>query len=151
MDRQHPRDIFDVLLLWEKGGITPGMLDCMVCYLAGHNRPVHEVLFANKRNLESSFSNEFDGMTRKLVRLKDLEDMQAELLISLTRLLTAEQRTFLMGMAKACPDWSLLPVVHLKDLPAIRWKLANLERLKSQNPNKFNQQASQLEQRFSLN
>ena len=48
MDRQHPRDLFDVIKLYEEGGLTEGMIECFVCYLAGHNRPIHEVLFANQ-------------------------------------------------------------------------------------------------------
>jgi predicted nucleotidyltransferase component of viral defense system len=47
MDRQHPRDFFDVLKMYESHGLTQEILDCFVAYLAGHNRPVHEVLFSN--------------------------------------------------------------------------------------------------------
>ena len=48
MDRQHPRDIFDVLKMIERFGWQPSFVDCFVAYLAGHNRPVHEVLFPKK-------------------------------------------------------------------------------------------------------
>ena len=44
LDRQHPRDLFDVMLLNENGGITPRMRRAFVVYLAGHNRPMHELL-----------------------------------------------------------------------------------------------------------
>ena len=36
MDRQHPRDIFDVLGLYAEEGLTPEIVECFVCYLAGH-------------------------------------------------------------------------------------------------------------------
>lgn len=62
MDRQHPRDWFDVLGLFEHGGLTSGIVECFVCYLAGHNRPVHEVLFANKIDIATAYANEFAGM-----------------------------------------------------------------------------------------
>lgn len=45
MDRQHPRDMFDVLHMLEHFGWQPPSVDCFVAYLAGHNRPVHEALF----------------------------------------------------------------------------------------------------------
>ena len=64
MDRQHPRDIFDVRGLYEHGGLTPAVVECFVCYLAGHNRPVHEVLFSNDLDLKPAFENEFVGMTK---------------------------------------------------------------------------------------
>lgn len=151
MDRQHSRDIFDVHILWSEGGITPSMLNCFVAYLAGHNRPIHEVLYATKRDLKSSFSNEFSGMTREPVRLEQLEAMQSELLATLPRLLTGAHRRFLIGMVERSPDWGLLPFDHLKDLPAVRWKLANLDRLAKSNPTKFKTQASELETRLNSN
>ena len=64
MDRQHPRDLFDVLGLYARDGLTPGVVECFVCYIAGHNRPVHEVLFANQLDIARSYVNEFVGMTR---------------------------------------------------------------------------------------
>jgi hypothetical protein len=33
----------DVLKMYESNGLTQEILDCFVAYLAGHNRPVHEV------------------------------------------------------------------------------------------------------------
>jgi hypothetical protein len=38
----------------------------------------------------------------------------------------------------------------LAELPAIRWKLRNLARLKKSNPRKFAQQADELRVRFGL-
>lgn len=45
LDRQHPRDLFDVMQLFMHEGITPAIRRAFVVYLASHNRPVHEVLF----------------------------------------------------------------------------------------------------------
>ncbi len=35
LDRQHPRDLFDVWRLYESGGLSDGMVECFVIYLAG--------------------------------------------------------------------------------------------------------------------
>jgi predicted nucleotidyltransferase component of viral defense system len=51
MDRQHPRDLFDVMQLFAYEGITPAIRQAFVVYLASHNRPVHEVLFPAKRDI----------------------------------------------------------------------------------------------------
>ena len=64
MDRQHPRDLFDIRGLFERGGLTEQVVECFVCYLAGHNRPVHEVLFSRDQDMSAAFENEFVGMTR---------------------------------------------------------------------------------------
>lgn len=45
IDRQHPRDLFDVMPLFTHEGVTAGIRRAFVVYLASHNRPVHEVLF----------------------------------------------------------------------------------------------------------
>ncbi len=47
MDRQHPRDLFDVRGLFERNGLTVEVVECVDRYLAGHNRPAHEVLFSH--------------------------------------------------------------------------------------------------------
>jgi predicted nucleotidyltransferase component of viral defense system len=88
MDRQNPRDIFDVLKMIERFGWQPSFVDCFVAYLAGHNRPVHEVLFPKKLPLEPAFTNEFAGMTRDGVALDLLEQTHERLIVQLPRALS---------------------------------------------------------------
>jgi hypothetical protein len=148
MDRQHPRDLFDVRGLIERGGLTPDIVECFVCYLAGHNRPAHEVLFSRDQDMSSAFENEFVGMTRNPVSLAELETIRRKLKKELPAALTANQRAFLLGLLAGEPDWQLMKCPHLSQLPAIRWKLQNLARLKKSNPDKFAQQTGELLARF---
>lgn len=67
MDRQHPRDLFDVMQLFAHGGITAGIRRAFVVYLASHNRPVHEVLFPPMRDIGQEFERSFVGMTAEPV------------------------------------------------------------------------------------
>ena len=48
LDRQHPATC-STWQLYESGDISDGMVECFVIYLAGHNRPPHEVLFGNDK------------------------------------------------------------------------------------------------------
>jgi hypothetical protein len=64
--------------------------------------------------------------------------------------LTQEERQFLITLATAEPDWSLLEIDHLEQLPAIRWKLYNLRQLRETNPEKFRDQAALLAKRLAL-
>jgi hypothetical protein len=150
MDRQHPRDLFDVLGLFAAGGLTTGVVECFICYLVGHNRPVHEVLFANEIDISPAFSNEFEGMTREPVSLDELLLVRRRLFAELPAALSNKHRSFLSGMVKGEPDWSLVSCGHLRDMPAIRWKLENLSRLKRSNPMKFSQQATELDTRLKV-
>jgi len=63
LDRQHPRDLFDVWQLYASGGISDGMVECFVVYLAGHNRPPHEVLFGTDKDIAGEYGRAFVGMT----------------------------------------------------------------------------------------
>lgn len=149
MDRQHPRDLFDVYRLLERGGITSEMVECFVCYLAGHNRPVHEVLFSRDQDISMAFENEFVGMTKNPVALEQLENVRRKLKSELPSRLTPQQREFLIGLVAGEPDWRLMKCSHLSELPAIQWKTQNLARLKKANPRKFAQQAEELRARFA--
>lgn len=148
MDRQHPRDFFDVMGLYARDGLTSGIVECFVCYLAGHNRPIHEVLFANQIDIAQSYSNEFVGMTREPLVLDDLLQVRNRLFTELPSALTAKHLEFLLGLVQCEPDWSLMSCSHLKDMPAIRWKLTNLQRLSERNSAKFSDQQSELRRRF---
>lgn len=148
MDRQHPRDLFDVRNLYSAGGLNPGVVECFVCYLAGHNRPVHEVLFANRVEITRAYENEFVGMPREAVDLDELLDTREQLFNGLPSALTESQRNFLLGLVRCDPDWSLMSCPHLPEMPAIRWKLRNLERLRNTNPAKFAEQHEELLRRL---
>lgn len=148
MDRQHPRDLFDVLNLYAGNGLTPGMVECFVCYLAGHNRPVHEVLFANRIDISRAYVNEFVGMTREPVTLDDLLRVRDTLFAGLPAALTGNQREFLLSLVQCEPNWSLMSCLHLRDMPAVRWKLANLQRLSEMNTTKFAEQYDELRRRL---
>jgi predicted nucleotidyltransferase component of viral defense system len=53
MDRQHPRDLFDVWQMFESDGLTDAAVECFVTYLAGHNRPTHDGLCCSVHMLPS--------------------------------------------------------------------------------------------------
>lgn len=148
MDRQHPRDLFDVQKMYESHGLTQNIVDCFVAYLAGHNRPVHEVLFSNTQSMEVAFKNEFEGMTSEAIALDELNNTQKRLMTELPQALTLNHKNFLLSLVQATPDWSLLPFSHLKELPAIKWKIQNLINLKSRSPQKFQLQFEVLKKRF---
>jgi predicted nucleotidyltransferase component of viral defense system len=144
MDRQHPRDLFDVMQLFAHEGITAGIRHAFVIYLASHNRPVHEVLFAAPRDITQEFQRTFQGMTAEPVALDDLLATRERLMHELQSTLDANERRFLLTLVANQPDWSLLNVPHVHELPGVRWKLQNLGQLQRTNPKKFAGQADAL-------
>ena len=148
MDRQHPRDIFDVVQMLARFDWQTSFIDCFVAYLAGHNRPVHEVLFPTRQPLAAIFLSEFQGMTRDELPLVLLENAQQHLIDQLPRRLTPNHREFLLSLVRADPIWELMSFSHLSALPALRWKLVNLKKLRSTNIKRFVAQHSELQARF---
>jgi predicted nucleotidyltransferase component of viral defense system len=144
MDRQHPRDLFDVMQLFAHEGITPGIRRAFVVYLASHNRPVHEVLFPSLRDIRQEFEHNFAGMTVDPVELETLLAARERMAHELQQGLTADERGFLLSLVAAEPEWALLDVPHLKQLPGVRWKLQNLERLRKADARKFADQSNAL-------
>ncbi|KKO44099.1 hypothetical protein WG68_17435 [Arsukibacterium ikkense] len=144
LDRQHPRDLFDVMQLFEHEGITPGIRRAFVVYLACHNRPVHEVLFPQLKNISHDYQYNFVGMTNDAVSLEALLMTRDRMISELQAGLDDNERQFLLSLVAGEPDWALLGIAHLEHLPGIRWKLHNLTQLKKSNAKKFAEQADAL-------
>ena len=149
MDRQHPRDLFDVMQLYAHEGVTPGIRRAFVVYLASHNRPVHEGLFPSLKDLQFDFEYNFKGMTVEPIALDELVAVRARLMADLQQGLDPAERRFLLSLVAGEPDWTLLDLPHLEHLPAIRWKLQNLEKLKKSDPGRFAKQFETLADRLA--
>ena len=145
LDRQHPRDLFDVMQLFAHEGITPGIRRSFVVYLASHNRPIHEVLSPTLRDISGDYDNTFRGMTAEPVELNALLAARDRMVAELQVGLDAKEREFLLSLARNEPNWPLLGIEHIEQLPGIQWKLRNLEQLAKTNPKKLKAQAQELE------
>ena len=137
LDRQHPRDLFDVMLLWEADGIIPRIRRAFSVYLAGHNRPMRELLSPRPKDIRREFASDLAGMTRREVTVEQLESVRKVLFQELLTSLDEAERRFLLSVKRIEPEWELLGLPGIERLPAIQWKLLNLSRLKMSNPKKY--------------
>jgi predicted nucleotidyltransferase component of viral defense system len=144
LDRQHPRDLFDVMELFKHEGITPGIRRSFVVYLVSHNRPVHEVLFPELRDIQMDYERNFIGMTSQPTELAELLETRDRMINELHAGLDANERRFLLSLVTAQPEWELLGVPHVSELPAVRWKLQNLARLQRERAEQFELQYTAL-------
>jgi hypothetical protein len=129
LDRQHPRDLFDVMHLQASGPIPDSIRQAFVAYLAGHRRPIAELLQPNRKPIEDLFANHFAGMTGEPVELAELETVRTQLFEWAASALTDNERRFLLSLKQGEPDWSLLPFDGLDKWPAIQWKLHNIRQM----------------------
>ncbi|MGB5777676.1 MAG: nucleotidyl transferase AbiEii/AbiGii toxin family protein [Allopontixanthobacter sediminis] len=146
LDRQHPRDLFDVHHLYENEGVTDDLFTAFLVYLISHNRPPHELLAPNLHDVASEYEGEFAGMTVEPVALDVLIGARSKLIEDiLGRARKPDASGFLMSFYEGQPDWSLLRIeTEVAVLPAVMWKQRNLERLRTEQPDKFSRQLAAL-------
>jgi predicted nucleotidyltransferase component of viral defense system len=129
LDRQHPRDLFDIKLLLENEGLTDAVRRAFVVYLASHPRPMAELLDPGRQPLQGPFEGDFAGMTRIPITVEELEETLEKLVSLIHRALTPEERRFLLSMKEGNPEWNLPGLPTLEKLPALQWKVRNVLRL----------------------
>jgi predicted nucleotidyltransferase component of viral defense system len=129
LDRQHPRDLFDVKMLLENTGITPEIRRAFVVYLAGHPRPMNELLDPRMQNIKGLFEDQFQGMATNAVTLEELTVIQHQLAKQVIEALDENEKMFLLSIKRGEPEWDRLGLPHLKGLPALQWKLMNIQRM----------------------
>ena len=129
LDRQHPRDLFDVMILFANEGISEGLKKSFLVYLICSNRPISELLMPNRKDLTEVFRIQFEKMTIVSVQLKDLIETREKLFRVVLENLTDDNKKFLMSFKRGNPDWELLGLDNVSRLPAVQWKLYNLNQM----------------------
>ena len=129
LDRQHPRDIYDVMQLMSHEGITREIFEGFLVYLICHSRPMSELLGPNLQPMDQAFENTFAGMTKKPIELERLEQARDELIRAVQKSFIDSDKQFLLSVKARKPDWSLLSLEGIDQLPAVQWKLINLDKM----------------------
>jgi len=129
LDRQHPRDLFDVKMLFEDDGLTEKLMNVFIVYLISGNRPIAEMLAPRISSLTPVYNEQFAGMEFRETTLEELESTRLQLIKEVNNKITDKQKQFLLSFKSLQPDWNLLDAGDVSHLPAIQWKLLNLERM----------------------
>lgn len=150
IDRQHPRDIFDVKLLLMNEGLTDEIWKGVMIGLVSHYKPINELLSPILKDQHSAFEKQFAGMTTMEFSYKDYEQTRATLIQSIKEHLTDDDKRFLLSFESGEPQWDLFPHPIIKDLPAIQWKLLNIQKFISSNSSKHEQMINTLKKSFAI-
>ena len=145
LDRQHPRDLYDVRILYENEGLYDELFRVFLVYACSSGRPVHELLSPSAVSIKNSLVEEFSGMTREKIRQSELETVRTQLFADIRSRLEGNIATFLLSLHDAKPDFELIDLSQAEHLPAVQWKLLNLRKLKTENPKKHAEQRIMLE------
>jgi len=141
LDRQHPRDLFDVKLLLENEGLSPEMTPGLLLSILSSNRPIHELLNPNLLDQRSALTNQFEGMTSELFSYEQYEVTRQELIKTVQQNMSDQDKRFLLSVSNADPDWS---IYNFERFPSVQWKLQNLTKFKTDSLDKHQEQHSAL-------
>lgn len=129
LDRQHPRDLFDVKLLLADEGISDELFRAFLVYLISGDDSIARLLNPTRKPLEDLYERQFVGMTTEAVTLEELKQAREDLIALLQRRLGEREKAFLLSFKCGEPKWNLLGVEHAETLPAVRWKLLNISQM----------------------
>lgn len=129
LDRQHPRDLFDVKILLEAEGISERLFPAFLVYLISHDGSLARLVNPGLKPLQQLFAQQFANMPAEPVSLEALERARIDLIAAVRARLGDSEKEFLVSFKRGEPRWDLLDVEHAPTLPAVRWKLQNLDRV----------------------
>jgi predicted nucleotidyltransferase component of viral defense system len=145
LDRQHPRDLFDIKYLLENEGFTNEIKKgFLLCLLSG-DRPINEVISPNFQDQHQAMDNQFAGMSEEAFSYEEYEAVRKTLVKTIHEGLTKEDKEFLLSVKNVTPDWS---IYNFEKFPAVAWKLHNLQKLKESNPEKHAKLFDDLKQKL---
>jgi predicted nucleotidyltransferase component of viral defense system len=132
LERQHPRDLFDVKILLENEGVTEEIRQAFIIYLISSENPISHLLSPNMPNeneFTRSFENKFKGMTNISVDVKDLIKTRDQLIKTINSILTEQEKHFLVSFQNGTPNWDLLATDIGLDMPSVVWKLFHINQM----------------------
>lgn len=136
LERSLPRDLFDVKIFFDNQHVSDLLLRVTIIYLLCGRRPIHEMLLPNKKYIDNLYNAEFKQIMITKVSLDDLYLARAQLFKALHEKLDDRVMTFLEGFHECNPNYSLIGLPQAENLPAIKWRLLNLNKLMLQQPEK---------------
>ncbi len=129
LDRQHPRDLFDVRDLLLNEGIDTSLRCAFVVYLISHHRSIHRLLAPPRRDMGQEYERGLAGMMEVPVPLHALEQAREDMVAGMVGEMPEEHRRFLLSFQLGTPEWQLLEVPHAENLPAVRWRMMKWAKL----------------------
>jgi len=142
LDRQHPRDLFDIKYLIEEKGIDDALKPGFILFLLSSNRPISEILNPIWKDQRQAFENQFAGMTAEPFSYQDFENTRETLLEKIKSFLSEKDKAFLLSFKMLDPDWN---IYDYKDFPAVKWKMQNLSVLREKNETAYHTAVKKLE------
>jgi len=128
LDRQHPRDLFDVHQLLENEGLTDELRTALIIYLISHDHSPQSLLVPAEKDIAQEYEQNFRGMTEDEVSLETLVAARAALAADVVSGMSEDHKQFLVSFYRRSPEWERLGQDGLDQLPAVKWRELNLDK-----------------------
>jgi predicted nucleotidyltransferase component of viral defense system len=145
LDRQHPRDLFDVKLMFDfvtdLEQVKKGFLYCLL----GGDRPIIESLSPNRIDQQETMIKQFTRMTEAPFLYSDYEETREKLIDFINSNLTQQDKEFLVAFEAGNDLLQFAEYQEYLQFPSVQWKLQNINKLKENNPIKHRESIKKLE------
>jgi hypothetical protein len=88
-----------------------------------------EVLAPRRKDISTEYARGFDGMTEEPVSLDDLKAAREHIIEEIVGEMPDDHRQFLISFERGQPNWDLLGLPAAAELPAVKWRQQNLDKL----------------------
>lgn len=145
LDRQHPRDLFDVKLMFDFitnfDQVKRGFLYCRL----GGDRPIIESLQPNRVDHQETLVKQFARMTKIPFSYNDYEETREKLVDFINSNLTLQDKEFLIAFESGEDLSRYTEYQEYLHFPSVLWKMQNISKLKKINPAKHRRSIEKLE------
>ena len=151
LDRQHPRDLFDIKLMFnfinDFEQVKKGFFYCLL----GGDRPIVESLAPNRTDQSETLEKQFSGMTDIPFSYEDYKNTREKLIEFVNASLTQKDKDFLIDFEAGNSLSRHIEYQEFLKFPSVQWKQLNIDKLKISNPMKHKQGIERLTQWLAMN
>ena len=134
LSRQLPRDLFDVRTMYKHGGVSDEIFNTFLVYIASDRRTPQALLNPRLLDMRQRFEASFPSISAQTIMLEQLLDTRTRLINDIQSRLRGPAIDFLLSLHDGEPDFGLIDRAGAEELPAVKWKLHNLEIFKRNQP-----------------
>jgi len=127
LDRQNPRDFFDLCCYLKQNDYTRDLHETFMVYLLSSKRPISELISPNKQGMKPTYDKAFAGMTTMDIDYPALEETRNQVFSLIKSSFTDQDKEFLLSFKRGEPLWDLFPIERAQNFPSVKWKLYNIQ------------------------
>ena len=133
LDRQHPRDFFDLHMFFNHFSYTHALHQTFIVYLLSSKRPISELIKPNLLDIKPTYESHFEGMTSLDITCETLEETRNKIFEMTSTFFNENEKEFILSFKSGEPKWDLFPIKKTQDFPSVKWKLHNIRSMSPKN------------------